>query len=224
MTLDSIDASPGLSSPLIAAILREWNKGNHDKHRRRNLRQLELLAIGTNDGRDAERVQLAVEWLTNECAPLWMDFAGLNSCAEVLRNLHGDPGDWDAVAVANVELAVSAAWGICIRHAKSLTSGPSQAGESERLWGVSVNAAKIVFWIGLDAIVAGPDAIGAKMPTHVGKLLMATHHAIKIATYDACTTYGWGDREWVEVVPVMVEAEQSAFRLVERMAALGRAA
>lgn len=80
-------AQPVCVSPVLKSFCIAFNDAlPHD--RRQRLRPYLTRCIGTaGDGLDDQRAWMATDWLVRECAPAWLDLAGLHDHAQNLRSL-----------------------------------------------------------------------------------------------------------------------------------------
>jgi hypothetical protein len=78
---------PVCVSPVLKSFCIAFNDALPDDQRQR-LRPYLTRCIGTaGDGLDERRAWLATDWLIRECAPAWLDLAGLHKNAQNLRSL-----------------------------------------------------------------------------------------------------------------------------------------
>ena len=79
---------PACVSPVIAEFCRSWNDAMDDEDRQM-LRPLIPLLIGTasDEATELRRSWMCLDWLCRECAPAWLDAAGLTARAGDLRAL-----------------------------------------------------------------------------------------------------------------------------------------
>ncbi|MFL5829558.1 MAG: hypothetical protein ACJ76X_06535 [Solirubrobacteraceae bacterium] len=102
-------------SPVLRAFCIALNDGLEDGPRQR-LRPFLTRTIGTaEDGLDAERAWLAIDWLIRTYTPTWLNRAGLSDAAHALVSLPGQhPGDDLAPALSALRAARAEArdaWG-----------------------------------------------------------------------------------------------------------------
>ena len=103
---------PDCCCPVLAAFVRSWNDGmRSDAERDRLLKWVPRL-VGTRADADTERrrAEMALDWLVHECAPAWLDLAGLAEHAAGLRAMSGiDQPKLDAASAAAGAAARAAA-------------------------------------------------------------------------------------------------------------------
>ncbi len=80
--------NPQCVSPTIGAFLRRWNDDLDDEGRQM-LKPLLPKVIGTANGKRAEikRGWMCADWMIRVHTPAWLELAGLDDQATVLRNL-----------------------------------------------------------------------------------------------------------------------------------------
>src|ERR1039458_1171742 len=79
---------PKCASPVLGAFMRSWNDALDDEGRQKLKPYLPRL-IGTagNKKKDEKRAWLCTDWLVRECAPAWLELAGVKEAPAALRAL-----------------------------------------------------------------------------------------------------------------------------------------
>jgi hypothetical protein len=195
-------------SPVLAAFLRNWNDALDDETRQRLIGYVPRIKDTADDGYDAQRAWMCLDWLTRECAPAFLELtpATLSIHATTLRTLpvidsHASLDlarpmltaaravAWDAAWSAAWAAAWSAAWAAAWAAAGDAAAGA--AAEGAAAWDAA--------WAAAGAAAAGDAAAGA-------------------AAWDAA--WAAADRT---LKPVVIALQASAFRLLDRMCDMGRA-
>lgn len=102
---------PACVSPVLGSFLRSLND-SLDDDARQALKPYLPRVIGTaGDGHDEERAWMATDWLIRECAPTWLDLAGMGDHASALRDRPPIDGKSRAEeAMSALRAARAAAW------------------------------------------------------------------------------------------------------------------
>ena len=79
--------APVCASPVLSRFLMSWNDALDDEGRQK-LKPFLSRVIGTrDDGHDEERAWMCTDWLVRECAPAWLELAGVKQSPKALRKL-----------------------------------------------------------------------------------------------------------------------------------------
>ena len=104
---------PSCVSPVLGAFLRQWNDAL-DADGRQALKAYLPRVIGTaGDGKDEQRAWIATDWLVRECAPAWLELAGVKESSAALRALPPITAKTCAAAqptITEAKKAGAAAW------------------------------------------------------------------------------------------------------------------
>jgi hypothetical protein len=77
---------PACACPTLGTFMRNWNDSLSDADRQR-LKPYIVRLVGTNDGNSDKRGWMCLDWLSRECAPAFLELAGLADEAASLRAL-----------------------------------------------------------------------------------------------------------------------------------------
>ena len=98
---------PQCACPTISTFLRAWNDGL-DSDTRQKLKPYIMRLVGTNDGKSMRRSWMAMDWLTRECGPAFMDLTpALHPHAAAVRAL---PEIVDRASLDSALETINAAW------------------------------------------------------------------------------------------------------------------
>jgi hypothetical protein len=234
---------PECASAVIGAFMRTWNDDLDDEGRQR-LKPYILKLVGTKASAEIEdaRGWLAADWLVRTHTAAWLELAGLKEHAEALRALPElrDPvtlegsrptlaearkkeaaagaAAWDAArdaaGDAAWDAARAAAWAAARAAARAAAWDAARAAAWDAAWDAARAAARAAAW----------DAAGD-----------AARAAAWDAAWDAAGDAAW-DAAWdaagdaaraaakKKLEPTRVSLQESAFQLLDRMIALGKAA
>lgn len=206
---------PACACPVITKFLINWNDDlPTDADRERLLKPLVPLLVGTKSTPEVEkrRSDLAADWLIRECAPAWLELAGLKVHAEALRmnptleNCQAAQRA-SAVAVAAARAAASAAgWAASRATARGAASAAG--------WSASRAVSD-------PAMDAASDAAWAAAKTAWTAMAAASDVAWAVAKTAAWTAAG--PYAWVAgpaLAPTVEKLQLSAVELVKRMIAV----
>lgn len=211
---------PACVCPTLATFLRAWNDDLPDDDRQK----LELYVtriIGTaGDGNAERRAWMALDWLTRTCTPAWLDLAGLSDHAAALRATPEITDDASLAAGAAVVDAAEDAAGdavrdaardavrAAVRDAAAAAAGAAvRAAAGDAAWNAAGDPAGDAAWntTGAAAWNAAWNAAGD-----------AAWNVVRAAAGDAA-----GDAVRVAanrtLRPVVLQLQQSAFGLLDRM-------
>ena len=212
---------PECVSPAISAFLRSWNDGVPTDFRQR-LKPYAVKVLHTNTGAADEttRAWMATDWLVRVQAPAWLSLAGLTREAANLRDLPALTSSEIATAVqvtlSDARAKASAAWAAAWDAAGAAAWDAAGDAARDAAWAAAGDAA----WAA--ARDAARDAAGA-----------AAWDAARDAARDAAGAAAWdaardaaGDAAWAaarkRLAPTVVELQESAFGLLDRMIAVGK--
>ena len=134
---------PQCACPVIAAFMRRWND-DLDQETRQKLKPYIVRLVGTKSTAavESKRAWLATDWLCRVHLPAWLELAGLNEHATVVRNL--PPLDSSAASKAaqptlNVAREKSAA---ACDAAKDAAKDAAWAAAGDAAWAAAWDAAR----------------------------------------------------------------------------------
>jgi len=189
---------PACVCPVIGAFMRSWNDGlPDDATRTRLLMPLIPKILNTAGSSDVEerRSYMALDWLARECAPTWLDVAGLSEHAAALRALAPIVDTASAEASQEtLDAAGAAAW--------NAASDAAWNAASAAVWDAAWNATRAA---------AGAAARAAAWAA-AWDAARAAASAAAVATTS--------DDTYHKLAPTVELLQVSAVHLVERMAAL----
>jgi len=198
--------NPQCVSPVIGAFMRSWNDSlPDDESRTRLLLPLIHKIINTAGSvkKESQRSWMALDWLTRECAPAWLDAAGLGEHAAALRALAPIVGKESAEASNDALIAASCA-------ANEAANEAARAASRAAVWVAAWDAAN-------DA--AGDSACDAARAATSDAASDAVSAAARAAAGDAANDAAWAAATR-DLAPTVELLQASAVHLVERMAAL----
>jgi hypothetical protein len=218
---------PTCVPPVLATFLRSWNDALPD-NKRDILKPYipRLIGLPKDTATEERRSWMAMDWLTRECAPAWLDLAGLTTHAEAMRNLSPivDRSSLDASVVTSEaarEAAREAAWeaarGAAWEAASGAAWGAAWEAASGAAWGAAWEAASGAAWV-----AARGAAWGAAWEAASGAAWGAAWEAASGAAWGAAWEAASGAASgaaWERLMPTRDRLIDSALALLERMIA-----
>ncbi len=193
---------PACASPVISAFMRKWNDDLDDETRQRLKPYIPRL-IGTNATRAVEsrRAWLVTDWLVRVHTPAWLELGGMKDQADALRALP---------EVTSTASAKSAQPTIETASEKAAAAGAAAWDAAEdAAWDAARTAAED----------AARDAAWAAA-------WAAAWDAARDAAGDAARAAAWDaarDAAGAKLKPTVVSLQDSAFQLLDRLIAEGKA-
>jgi hypothetical protein len=208
---------PECTSPVLAAFGIAWNDGLDDVTRQRLIPFIpKLVNTAGNREADERRAWMALDWLVRVHAPAWLRLAKLDEQATALAELA--PMDSSAAAKAAkkpLAAAGNAAWAAAWAAARAAARNAAWDAAGNAAWAAAWNAA----W------AATGDAAG-------NAAWDAARAAARAAAWDATGNAAWdaaraaaraatgdatGDAARAALQPTVLELQESAFELFDRM-------
>jgi hypothetical protein len=232
--------TPECACPVISAFLRSWNDAlPTDADRDRLLRPLIPKMVNTrHPEREERRAMLAADWLIRVHTPAWLRLAGLTAEADALADLPEITGMAQAplikgpleaaqrnaasLAEKSLDAARGAAWDAARGAAWYAALAAARRAALAAARGAALDAARGAAWdAALDA--AWDAALGAARATAALGAVRATaalDAALATAALGAVRATAALDAALEKLTPTMLELQQSAVLLVERMISL----
>jgi hypothetical protein len=218
-------------SRIIGAFLRSWNDSLDDETRQKLIPYVTRIK-DTNDGHDETRAWMCVDWLTRECAPAFLELTeSLRSHAEALHSLseitdHKTLKAASGPTAAAWAVARDAAWAVARAVARDAARDAARAAARD----AAGDAARAAAAAGDAAWAVARDAAGDAARAAAAAWAVARAAAAAAAGDAAWAVAGAvaGDAAaaaaWRTLTPIVARVQESAFRLLDRMCDIGRAA
>ena len=208
---------PQCVSPAISAFLRSWNDGVPTDFRQRlKPYAVTVLHTKTTVVDEETRAWLATDWLVRVQAPAWLSLAGLTQEAANLRNLPALTSSEIATAVqvtlSDARAKARAAWDAAWDAARAAAGAAARDAAGDAAGAAARAAAVDAAWDAAGA--AAWDAAGAAARAAAGAAAWA-------AAWDAAWAAA-GAAARKRLAPTVVELQESAFELLDRMIAVGK--
>ena len=204
---------PECCCPVIAEFGRVWNDSmRSDTERERLLKWVPRL-VGTRADRATEqrRRELAFEWLTRECLPVWLDAAELTGHANAVRTMTGI--DMRALTAARdaARDAKDAAWDAV----NGAAYDAARAAVNDAVRAAANAAAKTVAW----AAVSASDVAWAAVNAAAWAAARAVARAVAMDAASDAAIHTVNAAVKAALEPTVTTLQNSAEKLLERMIA-----
>ena len=223
---------PACACPVIAEFLRSWNDGLFDDDRDRLLRPLIPRLVGTVNAKlENRRATMAADWLIRVHTPAWLRLAGLATHADALSRLPEitdfsqvphirstiEAAQLDAAAAGTAawDAAGAAAWDAAGDAARAAAGDAARAAA----WAAARDAAWAAAWVagGAAARAAAWDAARVAAWAAGGAAARAAARAAAEVAAEVAGGAAAGVAAWAALSRTLIELQQSALALVERM-------
>jgi len=212
---ESHSDEPSCVSPVLRAFCISFNDDLDDETRQR-LRPYLARTIGTaQDGRDADRAWLAMDWLVRVHTPVWLELAGMRARADRLRGLAPIDGH-DELVLAHDELLLAradarAAWSAGRSVAWTIAWSAGRLTAREIGWASAAAAAWASARIGVG------DILGVRVRAAARATAGDAAGAYVRGTCGRVTRSAAREASRVALAPTVLELQRGGFALLDRM-------